>query len=319
MTRVATPRCERLTPLDAEISGVLTETGYGWTASSCFCTRRADTNVGNAFGTVPIVMPTESRRVGVGRPADTVTAVLIVLPALNEEGSVAQVVAEVRAAQPDAAILVVDDGSTDRTAVAARSAGADVLRLPFNLGVGGAMRAAFRYARAHGVRYVVQVDADGQHDPEEIAMLLAAAQSADVVVGARFAGRGTYQARGPRRWAMRILGFTLSKVIGVRLTDPTSGFRVAGPRAIPVFAQHYPEEYLGDTVESLVIAHRVGLRIAQVPVQMRARAAGKASQSAFRATMYLSRVGIAVLLALLREVPATDQRDLLPGSAACPG
>jgi len=252
----------------------------------------------------------------VRRLAGDVAQVLIVLPALNEEASVAEVVAQVRAAQPEAAVLVIDDGCTDRTASVALAAGADVLRLPFNLGVGGAMRAAFRYARAHSVSYVVQVDADGQHDPAEIATLLAATKSADVVVGARFAGRGSYEARGPRRWAMRSLALILSRVTGTRLTDPTSGFRVAGPRAIPVFARHYPEEYLGDTVESLIIAHRVGLRIAQVPVEMRLRAAGRASQSPLRATVYLVRVGIAVVLALVREVPATDPRDLCPEEAA---
>lgn len=250
------------------------------------------------------------------QPAGDVAQVLVVLPALNEEESVAQIVAQVRAAQPDAAVLVVDDGSTDRTGAVAHGAGADVLRLPFNLGVGGAMRAAFRYARAHHVTYVVQVDADGQHDPMEIAALLGAAASADVVVGARFAGRGSYHARGPRRWAMRLLAVVLSRVTGTRLTDPTSGFRVAGPRAIAVFAQHYPEEYLGDTVESLVIAHRVGLDIAQVPVEMRERTTGRASQSPLRATAYLGRVAVAVVLALLREVPATDPRDLLPRGQA---
>ncbi len=261
-------------------------------------------------------MPMESRGVVVAQPAGDLAQVLIVLPALNEEESVAHVVAQVRTAQPDAAVLVVDDGSTDRTGAVAHGAGAEVLRLPFNLGVGGAMRAAFRYARAHDVTYVVQVDADGQHDPGEIGALLKAAENADVVVGARFAGRGSYQARGPRRWAMRLLAMVLSKVTGTRLTDPTSGFRVAGPRAIPVFAQHYPEEYLGDTVESLVIAHRVGLSVAQVPVQMRARTTGTASQSPLRATAYLSRVAIAVVLALVREVPATDSRDLLPRGQA---
>ncbi len=268
------------------------------------------------LGTVRTVMPMESRGVVVAQPAGDLAQVLIVLPALNEEESVAHVVAQVRTAQPDAAVLVVDDGSTDRTGAVAHGAGAEVLRLPFNLGVGGAMRAAFRYARAHNVTYVVQVDADGQHDPGEIGALLKAAENADVVVGARFAGRGSYQARGPRRWAMRLLAMVLSKVTGTRLTDPTSGFRVAGPRAIPVFAQHYPEEYLGDTVESLVIAHRVGLSVAQVPVQMRARTTGTASQSPLRATAYLSRVAIAVVLALVREVPATDSRDLLPRGQA---
>ncbi|GAB2919460.1 glycosyltransferase family 2 protein [Rhodococcus aerolatus] len=232
------------------------------------------------------------------------TPVLVVLPALNEQASVAAVVAEVSHAWPSAEVLVVDDGSTDATAAVAAAAGARVLSLPFNLGVGGAMRAAFRYAVREGFDTVVQVDADGQHDPAEIGALLEAAEAgADVVVGARFAGKGVYAARGPRRWAMRLLAAVLSRMSGTRLTDPTSGFRLTGPRALPVFAEHYPEEYLGDTVESLVIAHRVGLRIAQVPVAMRPRAGGVASQSPYRAAVFLCRVVAAVALATVRERP----------------
>lgn len=235
---------------------------------------------------------------------------LVVLPALNEEDSVATVVAEVLRAQPRADVLVVDDGSTDRTALRAEQAGALVLSLPFNLGVGGAMRAAFRYARVENYTHLVQVDADGQHDPAEIAAMLKASETADVVVGARFAGKGDYVARGPRRWAMRFLARVLSKLTGTRLTDPTSGLRLATLPAIAVFARHYPEEYLGDTVESLVIAHRVGLTITQVPVAMRPRTTGQASQSPAKAAVYLMRVATAVLLALVREVPAVDARDL---------
>ena len=239
-----------------------------------------------------------------------IVRLLVVLPALNEEESVAEVIAEVQRAQPTADVLVVDDGSTDRTALRAELAGALVLSLPFNLGVGGAMRAAFRYARAEGYTHLVQVDADGQHDPAEIDAMLVAAQHADVVVGARFAGRGEYVARGPRRWAMRLLATVLSRLTGTTLTDPTSGLRMATVPAIAVFARHYPEEYLGDTVESLIIAHRVGLRIAQVPAVMRPRTTGQASQSPARAAVYLLRVITAVLLALVREVPAVDPRDL---------
>ncbi len=239
-----------------------------------------------------------------------VVRLLVVLPALNEEESVGAVVAEVRAAQPAADVLVVDDGSTDRTALRAEQAGALVLSLPFNLGVGGAMRAAFRYARAEGYTHLVQVDADGQHDPAEIDAMLVAARNADVVVGARFAGRGEYVAKGPRRWAMRLLAVVLSRLTGTVLTDPTSGLRMATVPAIAVFARHYPEEYLGDTVESLVIAHRVGLRIAQVPAVMRPRTTGQPSQSPVRAAVYLLRVVSAVLLALMREVPNVDPRDL---------
>lgn len=231
---------------------------------------------------------------------------MVVLPALNEQDSVGRVVREVRLALPGAGVLVVDDGSTDATAERATEAGAEVLRLPFNLGVGGAMRAAYRYARDCGYSFVVQVDADGQHDPREIEHLVAV--RANVVIGARFAGRGDYTVRGPRRWAMRLLAFVLSRIVGTKLTDPTSGFRLVDRRALELFAEHYPEEYLGDTVEALVIAHRAGLTITQVPVVMRVRETGNASQNPFRAALYLVRVVAAVLLALIRRFPSTGQR-----------
>jgi glycosyltransferase involved in cell wall biosynthesis len=227
---------------------------------------------------------------------------LVVLPALNEQDSVARVVHEIRAAQPHAAVLVVDDGSTDATASRAAAAGALVMRLPFNLGVGGAMRAGYRYAHERGFAAVVQVDADGQHDAAEIAHLLAIAD-ADVVIGSRFAGRGDYAVHGPRRWAMRLLSAGLTSIVGTSVTDPTSGFRLVHGQAIALFAEHYPEEYLGDTVEALVVAHRSGLRIKQVPVAMRARESGRASTNPVRSAVYLLRVVVAVGLAMVRRAP----------------
>ena len=228
---------------------------------------------------------------------------LVVMPALNEEGSVARVVKEVRAALPDTPVLVVDDGSTDATADEARGAGAMVMRLPFNLGVGGAMRAGYRYAHQRGFAAVVQVDADGQHDAAEITHLLAV-PDADVVIGSRFAGRGDYAVRGPRRWAMRLLSAGLTTIVGTAVTDPTSGFRLVHRDAVALFAEHYPEEYLGDTVEALVIAHRAGLTIRQVPVAMRAREAGTASTNPLRSAVYLLRVVVAIGLAMVRRAPA---------------
>lgn len=228
---------------------------------------------------------------------------LVVLPALNEAQSIARVVAEVRLSQPDADVLVVDDGSTDRTADVARTAGARVMSLPFNLGVGGAMRAAYRFAYEEGYDCVVQVDADGQHDPTDIGRLHDALSSADVVVGARFAGVGDYTVKGPRRWAMRLLASTLSRLVGTPLTDPTSGFRMVNANALALFAFDFPEEYLGDTVEALVLASRADLRIAQVAVAMRERSGGAPSQSAFRASAYLLRVVTAVFLAVVRRAP----------------
>jgi glycosyltransferase involved in cell wall biosynthesis len=243
-----------------------------------------------------------------GAPASPATRarhapVLVVLPALNEAESIACVVDEVRHHQPGADLLVVDDGSTDRTAEVARAAGARVMSLPFNLGIGGAMRAAYRFAFEEGYDCVVQVDADGQHDPADIARLRAALEHADVVVGARFAGVGEYVVRGPRRWAMRLLAATLSWLVGTPLTDPTSGFRMVNGRALSLFAFDFPEEYLGDTVEALVLASRARLRIAQVPVAMRERTTGAPSQNAVRSVAYLLRVVTAIVLAVARRAP----------------
>lgn len=244
--------------------------------------------------------PIRARARAYDRGVPAIPRILIVMPAWNESASVAQVVQEVSAAVSDARILVVDDGSGDATAERARQAGATVLQLPFNLGVGGAMRAGFRYARAGGFDVVVQVDADGQHDPVAIHELVAQLEHADLVIGARFAGVGDYRVRGPRHWAMTVLSRMLSLVAGTKLTDTTSGFRASGPRAVRLFAEHYPAEYLGDTIEALVIASRSGLVIRQVPVAMRARMAGSSSHNPVKAARYLARAGLALIFALIR-------------------
>ena len=200
-------------------------------------------------------------------------------------------------------VLVVDDGSGDRTARVAESAGALVCRLPFNLGVGGAMRAGYRYAVRHKYDVVAQVDADGQHDPAYLPSMIDLLDEADIVIGARFAGEGDYRVGVFRGLAMRLLAVALSRLGRARLTDVTSGYRVVNRRAMALFAVHYPAEYLGDTVESLVIALRTGCRIRQVPVAMRARAGGTASQTPFKAALYLIRAVMALGLALIRRWP----------------
>jgi glycosyltransferase involved in cell wall biosynthesis len=227
--------------------------------------------------------------------------VLVVVPAYNEETSIRSVVAEVRSVLPTSHLVVVDDGSTDGTARAARSAGAVVLALPFNLGVGAAMRTGYRYARDRGYDVVAQVDGDGQHDASCLPSMIEMLDRADIVVGSRFTPGGTYRVRGPRRWAMRVLAFTVSRVAGHTLTDVTSGFRVSGARAVQLFARSYPAEYLGDTVESLVVAARAGLVVTQVPATMRPRQGGVPSQSPLRATLYLMRALMALALALIRS------------------
>jgi glycosyltransferase involved in cell wall biosynthesis len=226
--------------------------------------------------------------------------VLVVIPAWNEQRCIGEVVREVLGELPGVDVLVVDDGSTDDTPAVALAAGAAVARLPINLGVGGARRAGYRYARDRGYDVVVQLDADGQHDPRYLPKLVDGLAEADLVIGARFAGEGDYRVRGPRHWAMTMLSAVLSRLARTRLTDTTSGFRACGRPLIELFAHWYPAEYLGDTVETLVRIARSGYRVRQVPVAMRQRMAGNPSHSPVKATIYLFRAFVVLVLALIR-------------------
>jgi glycosyltransferase involved in cell wall biosynthesis len=205
--------------------------------------------------------------------------VLILVPALDEEACIAGVVADVLATGRPC--LVVDDGSTDRTAEIARAAGATVLSLPINLGVGGALRAGFRYATAHGFDCVVQIDADGQHDADHVDELLRALDDAggpwDMVVGSRFAGGGDHPMSRVRRWCIRLLSLVIARSGRVRISDPTSGFRAIRRPLLDAFAGDFPHHYLGDTFEAVLVAARRGYRITEVPVMMRERQGGRPS------------------------------------------
>ncbi|UIP58026.1 glycosyltransferase family 2 protein [Agromyces marinus] len=234
---------------------------------------------------------------------------LIVLPAFNEEQALGPLLDELSSTLPGIDCVVVSDGSTDGTVDVARRGGATVIELPYNLGVGGAMRAGFRYAVRNGYTVVVQVDADGQHDPRDVPRLVAELDSADVVIGARFAGTGEYAARGPRRWAMKVLAAVIGRIASTRLTDATSGFKASGPRAVALFAHTYPAEYLGDTVEALVIAARSGLTIRQLPVSMRVRQGGVPSHHPVRAAAYLARACMALVFALARPTVRLESAE----------
>lgn len=227
---------------------------------------------------------------------------IVIVPALNEQETVAAVIADIRR-DLGADVLVVDDGSTDRTAEIARRSGASVVRHPFNLGVGAALRTGFRFAEAHGYQIAMQIDADGQHDPHEAARLLERVQAgSDIVVGSRFAsGSGEYQVAFVRRTSMKLLSAVLSRRIGRPITDTTSGFRAFSRSAIELFATQYPSAYLSDTVESLLIAHYNGLSVEEVPVSMHERMGGVASNNWFRSAYHLVRLVLVITLSRSRR------------------
>jgi len=201
---------------------------------------------------------------------------LIIVPAYNEEASVSGTLAELRATAPGVDIVVVDDGSRDSTSTVARESGVFTLRLPFNTGVGGAVRTGLRFAEQQRYERAIVVDADGQHDPRSITALLDRLDTGtDLVIGSRFAdSTSTYHVGRARRQAMRFLGALVYRITGQRFTDVTSGYRAFSRPAIELLAREYPSEYLADTVEVLLIAHRAGLSLDEVPAAMRVRAAG---------------------------------------------
>lgn len=212
------------------------------------------------------------------------------MPAFNEEDCIAETLQQLRLAVPDVDVVVIDDGSTDRTGELARAGGATVLVMPFNVGIGGALRAGFRYADDRGAAWAVQVDADGQHDPAQLAAIVGPVTAgADLVIGSRFADSGTYEAGHVRRRAMSLLTITLRVLSGRSFTDTSSGFRAFSPRALRYFARHYPAEYM-ESVEALLMACYAGLRVVEVPVTMRARSGGTASTRRLRLVYHYLRV-----------------------------
>jgi glycosyltransferase involved in cell wall biosynthesis len=224
-----------------------------------------------------------------------------IVPALNEEGSVGRVIDELRAFDPGLEVVVIDDGSADRTAEVARERGARVVELPFNLGIGGAVQTGFRYAWEHGFDLAVRVDGDGQHDPRELGAVLGPvlAGEADIAVGSRFAGREGYRSSRSRRVGIRLFAWTVSALVRQRLTDPTSGFQAVNRLGIRLFAADYPHDY--PEVEATVMAFKHRLRLREVPVAMRERETGRSSITAVRSVYYMIKVTLATVIALFRR------------------
>jgi glycosyltransferase involved in cell wall biosynthesis len=232
---------------------------------------------------------------------------LAIVPAYNESRSIAHVLEELRLHAPEFDVLVVDDGSIDDTAAQARAAGAQVLQLPFNLGIGGAVQTGYRYAAEHGYDLAVQVDGDGQHDARHLAPLAAFLEErpdVDLVVGTRFleSAEGGYQSSPARRVGIGFFARMLSAIVGSRVSDPTSGLRMTRRRAIELFARDYPHDY--PEVEALLMVHAHRLKSAELPVVMRPRLNGASSITPARSVYYVAKVLVAVLIGLLRRQPA---------------
>ncbi|WP_426573001.1 glycosyltransferase family 2 protein [Aquihabitans sp. McL0605] len=228
---------------------------------------------------------------------------LVIIPAYNEAASLPAVLARLRASRPDDDVVVVDDGSTDATAAVAREQGVVVLSLPFNLGIGGALRTGFRYAVLHGYDRAAQLDADGQHEPEALDVLFAGLdQGADLVIGSRFIDEGGYEVGGTRKRAMRMLQGLIRLLTRRRFTDTSSGFRAFSRPMLGHFATTYPSEYM-ESVEALLNAVYGGYRVVEVSVPMHQRTGGQASQQHLKLAYHYLRLVVTLLTHAGRRPP----------------
>jgi glycosyltransferase involved in cell wall biosynthesis len=227
--------------------------------------------------------------------------VLVIIPALEEEASLPATLSGLRAAAPDVDVLVVDDGSRDSTARIARDAGVEVARHPFNMGVGGALQTGFRVAVERGYDIGVQFDADGQHDPEDLAAVVGpvADGRCDVCIGSRYVRPTGYHAPVLRRIGMRLFSGVVRLAIGQRVSDTTSGYRAYGRRAMDICQHDFPEDF--PDAPLLIALARRGLTIAEVPVRMRSRQAGQSFYTLGKSLYYPYKNLLASVMAWFRK------------------
>lgn len=225
---------------------------------------------------------------------------LIIIPAYNEQNSIAAVVKNIRNHVTDADVLVVNDGSRDRTARTARESGAMVINLPYNMGIGTAVQSGFIFAKEKGYHFAVQVDGDGQHPANEIPRLLAALDNGvDMAIGSRFVQATGYRPPFFRALGIRVFSSLVSLIVGKKVRDTTSGFRAISRKAILLLSETYPHDY--PEVEALITLHRHGMWFVEIPVEMNYRQEGKSSISAKAAVYYMLKVTLAVLVAVIKR------------------
>lgn len=231
--------------------------------------------------------------------------VLIIIPAYNEQEALGGLLTEIRGLENVGAELetvVVDDGSADRTAEVAHAGGARVLELCGNLGIGGAVQSGLRLAAREKFDFAVQIDGDGQHPPSELARLIEAAKALpvpDLVVGTRYKDKANFRSTLLRRLGSGWLKLVLRVVARVHVSDPTSGFRLYGPRALALFDETYPYDF--PEPESLAVARANGLVISETPVTMRERQGGSSSIAGFSTLYYMLKVTLAIVLSYTRS------------------
>ncbi len=233
---------------------------------------------------------------------------LAIIPAFNEAGAVGDVIRAIQRERPDVDVAVIDDGSRDATSKVAREAGAIVLQLPFNLGIGGAVQTGYKYAWDNGYDIAIQVDADGQHPPSEMSKVIdpVASGEADMVIGTRFREEGGFKSSALRRVGIAMFAWLVSTIIREKVTDTTSGFRAVNRKGIALFESDYPQDY--PEVETQALAHRHGLRLMEVPVQMEERQAGESSIKLWGSFYYVVKVTLALLIGLFRKpIPLPEE------------
>ncbi|HPO15676.1 MAG TPA: glycosyltransferase family 2 protein [Candidatus Hydrogenedentes bacterium] len=228
--------------------------------------------------------------------------VVVIIPAYNESATIAGVIQTLHETVPDYAVVVVDDGSNDDTAAIVHACpGVKLLKLPFNLGIGGAMQTGFLYAERNGFDIAVQCDADGQHPVESVRQLVSRIEdgTADLIIGSRYVADSNYTPSFTRRVGKSLLSRWVDLLIGGGVTDTTSGFRAMNRKAIAVVAQTYPEDY--PEPEVLVILYKHGLKAAEIPVNMHPRQGGVTSIRPVGAIYYMIKVALAIFIDLFRR------------------